>query len=85
MYADIHDIPYALVHLQLRRTQNTNDDREFADEMDYEQDDDAPVEDAMESEHYNSPAAYSESSMGDATGLSQHLSDDSYYYPQFEV
>ena len=97
MYSDIHNIPYALVHLQLRRTQNTNDDWEFADdvpveddapvedEMDYDQDDDAPVEDAMESEHYNSPAAYNESSMGDATGLSQHLSDDTYYYPQFEV
>ena len=91
MYSDIHNIPYALVHLQLRRTQNTNDDWEFADdvpveddapvedEMDYDQDDDAPVEDAMESEHYNSPAAYTESSMGDATGLSQYLSDDTYY------
>ena len=40
----------------MRRTQNTNDDQDFADEMDYEQDDDAPVEDAMESGHYNSPA-----------------------------
>lgn len=97
MLPDIHNVPYTLVHLQLRRTRNTNDDREFADdapfeddaeledEMDYDQDDDAPVEDAMESEHYNSPASHNESSMGDARGLSQHLSNDSYYYPQFDV
>jgi hypothetical protein len=88
---DIPNVPYALVHLQLRRTQNTNDDREFADdapledEMDYDQDDDAPVEDAMESEHYNSAASHNESSMDDARGLSQHLSNDTYYYPQFDV